>query len=728
MLVQRIAAVSILLSILVPGSRPAAGDMRLAGREISGDNADSFRERGVLLMTADPGLIAMPAGYSRLDFQFTGPEEKSAARYILEDCIISAVIDGETISPVSAEQLDDVNFDDDLLSAFEQYHIEAVVRRIDAWVPGEIEPGVLSASFDLSRYYELYFPESLLVEDVVAGMEQVVSPDNVSTKPVPIVCSPVDPNPPLNYPTCDWWDDSTGGQWQLDSCGVFDAWDMICPSAGDNVVVAIIDEGFGIPPDVDLRQGFHPDIITNIHEKSRVNWDAGYTSDHGTGVVGVGFALENNGLPPAPSHSCRKPTDEAITDTYGTIGIAPHAKVIVLSYQDGSDYCDDLQYVLDSCPEVRVISFSWGIRHPDCIFPPHPDPLFEAQIEIAYKRGIALFASAGNSDMLCSSPYLQFPAASPFVHAVGATDRYGNRWVDNTGHASNYAYQGYVELAAPGDSILVPGPPNAFKPPLYRDTSIHYFHYGSGTSLSAPQAAATAALLMSAYPDIGSATVFDIMTRTTQEEYDEPDIYKGYGIVRADKALQYIAEVGLYHDSVYGDVDANGFVNFDDVQYLSKYIFSGGPAPVICDTVDQEIVYPLADANGDCAVNIGDIEYIMEYIFNNGPAPAAFCANSDKHGIVDKPGMINISNYPNPFNPMTRICYTLPSETAVRLDIYNILGQLVTTLLEKRQGPGSYEIVWDGRDESGRQVSSGIYVYTLTIDGFSDTKKMVLLK
>ncbi|MEZ5358213.1 MAG: S8 family serine peptidase [Candidatus Zixiibacteriota bacterium] len=725
--VQRAAAVVILLSIFGLSGRASDEAPSVPPVMKSECTEDPFYAPGVLLLTADQSLIAMPAGYSRLEFQFDAPQE-SGEKHNLEDYIIRAVIDGDTISPVSAEYLEGVGFDNALFTMFEQYRIDAVIRRIGGWVPGDIETGLFGASYDLSQYYELRFPETLSVEYLEAVLEEFIVPDDVMPRAFPVSDSPIDPNPPLQQSPCSWWDDSTEAQWQLDYCGVFDAWEMTCPLAGDSVVVAIIDKGFGLPPSVHPSQGFHPDILPNIHDKSRVNWDFGYTSDHGTSVIGAGFAAENNGLPPLPYLNCKKPTDATISSGYGIIGVAPHAEVIALSYEDedGSDYCQDFQYVLDSCPEVRIISFSWGIRGKDCIFEPHPDPLLIVQVEIAFKNGILLFASSGHSDAQCASPFLQYPAMSPFVHAVGATNKGGERWVYGW-EGSNYHGSGYVELAAPGDSILVPGAP-LFKPPQIRDSSMHYFHRVSGTSVATPQAAAVAALIMSAYPDIGAETVFDIIARTTQEEYDVPDIYKGYGIIQADKALRYIEEVGLYCDTINGDVDANGFVNFDDICYLREWIFGVGPAPVVVDTIGADIVYPLADANGDCVIDVGDIEYLVYYLYGEGSAPVAYCANAGQYSAEIGAGDFHLSNAPNPFNPATHIRYRLSAEMAVRLDIFNILGQVVATLVDETQEAGAHTAVWDGRDASGRMAASGIYIYRLSANGHSQSRKMALMK
>lgn len=86
-------------------------------------------------------------------------------------------------------------------------------------------------------------------------------------------------------------------------------------------------------------------------------------------------------------------------------------------------------------------------------------------------------------------------------------------------------------------------------------------------------------------------------------------------------------------------------------------------------------------------------------------------------------------NYPNPFNPTTNIKFSLPKSSVVSLVIYNTLGQKVATLIEgKEYNAGNYNFTWNGKDISGRSLSSGIYFYQLNTKDFSVTKKMMLLK
>ncbi|MDZ7262428.1 MAG: malectin domain-containing carbohydrate-binding protein, partial [candidate division KSB1 bacterium] len=85
-------------------------------------------------------------------------------------------------------------------------------------------------------------------------------------------------------------------------------------------------------------------------------------------------------------------------------------------------------------------------------------------------------------------------------------------------------------------------------------------------------------------------------------------------------------------------------------------------------------------------------------------------------------------NYPNPFNPETVIQYSLPKAGMTRLFIYNALGQRIRMLVEAPQPAGIYQVVWDGRDENGQWVASGLYFYKLSSGDFVEVKKMLLLK
>ncbi len=86
------------------------------------------------------------------------------------------------------------------------------------------------------------------------------------------------------------------------------------------------------------------------------------------------------------------------------------------------------------------------------------------------------------------------------------------------------------------------------------------------------------------------------------------------------------------------------------------------------------------------------------------------------------------SNYPNPFNPETTISYSVPKSGAASLKVYNLKGQVIRTLVSSVMEAGNYSVVWNGKDDNGNAVSSGVYFYRLDNDGQTVTRKMLLAK
>ncbi len=101
--------------------------------------------------------------------------------------------------------------------------------------------------------------------------------------------------------------------------------------------------------------------------------------------------------------------------------------------------------------------------------------------------------------------------------------------------------------------------------------------------------------------------------------------------------------------------------------------------------------------------------------------------------VESSPGLIPISfaleqNFPNPFNPSTTIEYSLPVSGQVRLEVFNLLGQHVCTLVDRFEEAGLHSATWDSQDASGSRVSSGVYLYRITAGSYTETRKMMMLK
>jgi hypothetical protein len=104
-------------------------------------------------------------------------------------------------------------------------------------------------------------------------------------------------------------------------------------------------------------------------------------------------------------------------------------------------------------------------------------------------------------------------------------------------------------------------------------------------------------------------------------------------------------------------------------------------------------------------------------------------AAKEAAGIPLQPVVYDLAqNYPNPFNPSTTIRYALAKKSGVTLEIYNTIGQRVRTLFSGEQTTGEYESVWDGTNDAGGHVSSGVYFYRLRTGEYNAVRKLVMIR
>ena len=161
-----------------------------------------------------------------------------------------------------------------------------------------------------------------------------------------------------------------------------------------------------------------------------------------------------------------------------------------------------------------------------------------------------------------------------------------------------------------------------------------------------------------------------------------------------------LVAIGSVDMSIYGGPVLPGYIKGDAIDL--KYFKHG---------IEQDITFSLSDGQygEDTQLTTGSIT------ITDDVSPSQF-------GIT--------GNYPNPFNPDTKIEYNVEASGHVTLKIYDIMGRLVKTLVDehKESGRPSYQVVWDGKDKQGHQVSAGLYLYTLKSNGRVDYAKMVLMK
>jgi hypothetical protein len=125
----------------------------------------------------------------------------------------------------------------------------------------------------------------------------------------------------------------------------------------------------------------------------------------------------------------------------------------------------------------------------------------------------------------------------------------------------------------------------------------------------------------------------------------------------------------------------------------------------------------------------GEIELVNSAAVAKGGGRLTTTVNRSSTGEVVVPLEYALrQNVPNPFNPTTEIAFSLAVESRVKLEVFNITGQKVATLLDERMTAGNHTVTWNGRASSGEPAASGVYFYRITAGNFTESRKMLLLK
>jgi peptidase C25-like protein/flagellar hook capping protein FlgD len=194
-------------------------------------------------------------------------------------------------------------------------------------------------------------------------------------------------------------------------------------------------------------------------------------------------------------------------------------------------------------------------------------------------------------------------------------------------------------------------------------------------------------------------------------------------LARFDDATVEKFQIVLFDPAYYPTADGNGEIQFnyhtiENVDSGKNYATVG----IEDHTQMNGVLYTYANIYPASAT---ELQNEMAIKFTTDP-PDDFVSSEDPEVIPDLPHLQG--NYPNPFNPITTISFSLPESAQVEMEIYNVKGQLVRILAQDEYSAGAHEIIWNGKDEAGKSVTSGIYYYRLNAAGTVQTRKCVLLK
>ena len=491
------------------------------------------------------------------------------------------------------------------------------------------------------------------------------------------------------------------------------AWQLPQGAGAADVVIGIVDSGIDLDhPDLRVVGGY------DFGDDDDLADDDATGAGHGTCCAGIAAALANGA---------------------GAVGVAPGCGVMPLKVADSNGVMwfsavqRALYYAADHGADVVSLSLGSPIK---------TDAATEAALRYASEAGVVLVASTGNGNQA----EITYPASSRYVIAVGAASPGGDRkrsssqatelnrgvaadpggctcdgevwWGSSWGSDVKDAIDA-VDLLGP--SILptcdVAGA-GGFQP---GDVEPWF----NGTSCAAPYVAGVAALVLSAHPDftpdqVRAALVGGARDVTGGEASPGWDRYSGYGLVDAFAALGGQAAVGPAVAPV---------ADFTLVP-------AGGPAPLSVAFSDASTGAPTAwqwdfgdgatssqQNPGHVYAAAGTYDVALTVTGAGGTDALTQAAAVVVTASAAGPAAALAQNEPNPFNPVTRIAFTLPRAGATRLVVYNPRGQEVVRLVDGSLDAGPHAVTWDASDQP-----SGLYIYRLVGPGIDEKRKMTLVK
>jgi hypothetical protein len=178
--------------------------------------------------------------------------------------------------------------------------------------------------------------------------------------------------------------------------------------------------------------------------------------------------------------------------------------------------------------------------------------------------------------------------------------------------------------------------------------------------------------------------------------------------------------------ATYADCDGDGIVDSADICPIVEYF---DRVAALKRENGEALIAELASLEDDILASM--YQGLLNCPDNDGAGYAAFLQLLEPLSPATPARPRNFAlfqNYPNPFNVSTVISFSIPSRSHVRVDVFDILGRSVVTLLEDVRDQGYHAIAWDGTSASGEDLSSGVYLYRVSSDGHTEQRKMVLLK
>jgi len=240
-------------------------------------------------------------------------------------------------------------------------------------------------------------------------------------------------------------------------------------------------------------------------------------------------------------------------------------------------------------------------------------------------------------------------------------------------------------------------------------------------------------ILMANYETIGHFNIVmevaDVYLSGQGEAYSQGCDFNGDGRLGIADVVRLLLLARDNPSDPLVDWNSDGAYSWADVILLVHDIWNGHcPPETAALLASAGNLEQVAGSEGLSAEDIAYLEQMMARMNLTPEQEAAF--HLVLYGEAGAASLPKVFSLANPFNPATTISYSVPEGVSERitLKVYDLRGCLVHTLVEGIRGAGTYSVYWDGTDDSGRQVSSGVYLYRMQAGEFVQTRKMVILK
>lgn len=570
------------------------------------------------------------------------------------------------------------------------------------------------------------------------GVERVQEVGHLS-RPEPELTFSLQP-PPLLKSTKSFLLDYGASYTQLNSTKVIDVHSLAIDGTG--VLIGLLDDGFNnhrIHPALkDVRILAEYDFVQRDSSTVREPNETPGQGNHGQGVLSSIAGFHSGSL---------------IGAAFGSTYVLAKTEDISREVnQEEDNYVEGLEWM--ERLGVDIASSSLGYRDFDAGQKSYTyselngrTSIVAQAASVAARKGVLLCTAMGNEGFQTGRPAvsalgtLVSPADADSILGVGATSSDGILAAfSGTGPTSDGRIK--PDIVAQGTGV-------------YWAAGTASYGFVSGTSASTPLVAGVAALVLSARPDLTPMQVREALLATTLKPNDGtvmtasfPNNYYGWGRVNAIDALLY-----------YGPVFSNRPLVYQSGTTLVISTFVRSSVAIVADSVFLYYQSGPGLPFERIRMTPGSVTHLYQAAVEAGSDsnyPRGYFSVTDASGrgrrhphtapdsVFNLRALINTvipgypqiipsefilhPNYPNPFNGETTILLDAPSEADIELAVFNLLGQRVRLLHRGRVHLGTNPFVWNGRDDAGAPVTSGMYLYRLTTPSGAQMKKMLYVK